>query len=458
MNIKLLIVFLHLGLIAAGQDVAKPMSLRQCIDYALVNNTSIKNASIDEYIANSKVAEYKGTGLPQVTGTAAYQHADPVRRMFLEKKPSTAGFFIDPNNPTAPGPPDGTVVAVPNFFQLPTTADASVNINQLLFSSSFFVGLKAAKTYKELAQQNKERTKIEVVENVTKAYYMALINVERKNLFDVNITRVDSLLKQTKAMNKSGFAELLDVNRLEVTYNNLLTEKRNFDNMIGLSSILLKYQMNMGIDEPLYLSDQLSDVTIDSIASNNKQDYNNRVEYKLLTTQNKLSKLNYKSHKLSALPTLGLNVNVGSFTQSPDIYVDHDYNIYHKYATYSVALNVPIFSGFSRLKRVQQSRLSLEQSENNLKQFERTVDLQTRSASISFNNNVQSLQSQKKNMELAQEVARVTRIKYTSGVGSNLEVVEAESALKTAQINYYNSLYDAIVSKVEYDKSLGNLK
>ena len=448
----LLLLSLFQGIALFAQDAAKAYSLRQCIDYALVNNTNVKNATIDEYIADSKVKEYKGTGLPQVTGSAAYQHADPLRRMFLQKTPSTAAFFPE-------AVPLGTVVALPNLFQLPTTADASVNINQLLFSSSFFVGLKAAKTYKELAQQNKERTKIEVVENVTKAYYMALINVERKNLFDINIARVDSLLKQTRALNKSGFAEILDVNRLEVTFNNLTTEKKNFDNLIALSSLLLKYQMNLGIDKPLYLSDKLSDLTMDStMIIGSKADYNSRVEYKLLTTQNKLNKLSYKNNQYTALPTLSFNANVGSFTQSPDLNVMHDYNIYHKYATYSLALNVPIFSGFSRIRRVQQSRLTLEQSENNLKQFERTVDIQTRSSQISYNNSIQSLSSQKRNMELAKEVARVTRIKYTSGVGSNIEVIDAESSLKESQINYYNALYDALVQRVEYDKSLGNLK
>ncbi len=445
-------IFLRLDLQA--QDVPKTFSLRQCIDYALLNNTGIKNATIDEYIAKSRVQEYIGTGLPQLSGNAAYQHANPLRRMFIQKLPNSPFSSFFPTNV-----PDGTVAAIPNVFQLPNTADASVTLSQLIFSGSFFVGLKAAKTYKELSAYNNQRTKIDVIENVTKAYYMALINVERKNLFDVNISRVDSILNQTRILKKNGFAEDLDVNRLEVTYNNLLTEKKNFDNLIAISSILLRYQMNMPLEEELYLSDKLADYNIDpAITTNDKSAFNNRIEYKLLTTQHKLNNLNYKNNINSGLPSLAFNANMGYFTQTPDLKLQTDRDFYFRYATYTVALNVPLFSGLSRYRRVQQARLEIDKSQNNLIQFERSVELQSRSSAISYNNSIQSLQSEKRNMELAKEVARVTRIKYTSGVGSNLEVVEAESALKTAQINYYNSLYDAIVGKVDYDKSLGNLK
>ena len=69
-----------------------------------------------------------------------------------------------------------------------------------------------------------------------------------------------------------------------------------------------------------------------------------------------------------------------------------------------------------------------------------------------------SLENQKKNIALAEEVYRVTKYKYDQGVGTNLEVVTAESALKEAQVNYYNALFDAIVAKIDFDKANGNLK
>jgi outer membrane protein TolC len=86
-----------------------------------------------------------------------------------------------------------------------------------------------------------------------------------------------------------------------------------------------------------------------------------------------------------------------------------------------------------------------------------TIDFQVKQAAINYQNAVQALESQKRNMTLAGNVAKVTQIKYEQGVGSNLEVVTAESSLREAQVNYYNAMYDAIVAKTDLDKAFGKL-
>ncbi|MBS0000634.1 MAG: TolC family protein, partial [Cyclobacteriaceae bacterium] len=68
---------------------------------------------------------------------------------------------------------------------------------------------------------------------------------------------------------------------------------------------------------------------------------------------------------------------------------------------------------------------------------------------------LKELESQEKNMALAREVYDHTKIKYQEGLGSNLEVIEADNAYKTAQTNYFNALYEALIAKVELEKALG---
>lgn len=448
MKKKFLLLMTVLAVVGAqAQTETKSYSLRQCIDYALTNSTSVKNATIDEYIAQSKVNEYIGSGLPQVSANAGIQLSDPLRAMYLKNKPD--GFIFNPTKPI------NEIYSIPNMFQLPNTVDASVTISQLIFSNTFFVGLKASKTYGQLATQSKEMSRTQVVENVTKAYYMVLINSERKKMFEANITRLDSLLKQTKALFKGGFAEKIDVSRLEVAYNNLLTEKANFDNMLLLSNILLKYQMNMPLGEDLSLSESISNISTEPLAVVEKADYANRNEYKLIKTKLELNKLNYRAQRDGYLPSLVFNGNLGYFTQSDNLDFSHGFS---RYGTYGIGLNVPLFTGFSRLRKTQQANLEVQKSQNDLQQFERTVDMQVSSAQISYKNSLQSLEAQRKNMALANEVVLVSQVKYKAGVGSNIEVVTAESSLKESQVHYYNALYDALVTKVEYDKALGNLK
>ncbi len=437
--------------VSIAQTDPKVFTLRQCIDYALTNNTLVKNATLDEYISKYKVQEFLGTGLPQASANFSAQHSDPLRRMFLQNTPGSAFSSYFGNAPY------GTVVAIPNLFQLKNTADASVTVNQILFSNSFFVGLKAAKTFALLATANKEFSKIQVIENVSKAYYLTVINAERRNLFDVNISRVDSLLKQSRSMYNSGFAEKIDVDRLEVTYNNLLTEKIKSDNMMLISVILLKYQMNMPLDQEFGVFDNIQNIVLDSTITGGA-DYGNRIEYRQLQTQMQLDKLNYKLNQQGYLPTANLSANLGVFNQSPEFDYLTKGHAFYNYGTYSFNVSMPLFTGLGRVKRTQQARLNYEKTQNNLERFKSTAAMQTSTSEIAYKNSLQALSVQKRNAELAKEVARVTRIKFTSGTGPNIEVVTAEASLKEAQINYYSALYDALVARVDYDKALGNLK
>jgi outer membrane protein TolC len=95
--------------------------------------------------------------------------------------------------------------------------------------------LKAASAYRELSVRATKQSKEQTIQQVTKAYYGVLINKDRMNLFDNNIARVDSLLKTTQALNKNGFAEGIDVDRIQVTLNNLLAERDKFYNLQELA-------------------------------------------------------------------------------------------------------------------------------------------------------------------------------------------------------------------------------
>ena len=438
---------------ANAQSEVKNFTLRQSIDYALVNNVTIKNATIDEYIAKAKVGETASLGLPQINGSVGLQHSDPLRAFFGQGNglPSAfAGGIIIP---------DGQVYSAPNFFQLKNGVDASVTITQLIFSSSYIIGLQAAKTYKALSAISKENTQIQVVENVTKAYYMYLVNVQRQNLFDANIARLDSLLRQTKAISKAGLAEQIDVDRLEVTYNNLLTERDKFTNMLMLSGLLLKFQMGMPMSESLTLVDKIEDVNLDSNSvSSEAANFANRTEYKMLETQLRLNTLNSKNNKYSFLPSIQASANLGRFTQSNKFDFFKTSHPWANYGVYSIGANIPIFDGLGKVKRVQQAKLEIEKTENSMNQFKQVVDMQAKTAELTYKNNIQSMKVQQRNLNLAKEVVRVSQIKYKAGVGSNIEVITAESTLKESQVNYYNALYDAIVAKIDFDKAIGNLK
>ena len=419
-------------------------SLREAVDYAVKNHTSIKNAQIDILTAEARVSELKGIGLPQVSGNIGYTNNVIIPKVFIPAKTF---------DPTAS---EGDVIAAE--FGVANSGQAGINLNQILFDGSYLLGLKAADVYKELSKKTLVQTKQQAAENVTKAYYSILVNEERIKLLDLNIGRLDSLLRDTKALNVQGFTEKIDVQRLEVQMNNLKIEAKNVQRLQDLSYHLLKFQMGKKITETITLTDKLADVNISEVLPETPQSikYGNRIEYSILETQNRLAELDLKNQKVGYLPrvmlTGGYNYSAGrpSFT---DLLTKSWVNA----ASLGLSIQIPIFDGFQRKYKIVQSQNSLQKVKNSFELLENSIDLQVTQSHITLKNAYETLEEQKANMELAKEVVRVSKIKYQQGVGSNLEVVNAEIAYKEAQTNYFTTFYNALVAKVDLDKALGRL-
>jgi outer membrane protein TolC len=229
--------------------------------------------------------------------------------------------------------------------------------------------------------------------------------------------------------------------------------------------------MNYPIDKPIDIIGKIEEVKIDSDLVNYRDgwDYKQRPDYKILEANQRLQQLNIKNQYAGALPTISGFANLGYFTQSNGIggifttntNVKDNGSIgpdkWYGYSLFGVTLSMNIFTGFQRQFKIQQEKLTLQKIDNGFKSLKQGIDLQTKQASISFENAITSLNSQSENMELASNIARITKIKYEQGVGSNLEVVDAENSLRQAQTNYYSALFDAMVAKVDLDKAFGKL-
>jgi len=467
-KLSLVVASLLIARFNYAQEVPSTFTLEQCVQYALENSYNVKNALIDEEISKARVNETIGIGLPQIDGSVSIQHNQKLRRFFgtyvENPQPGQISFFPQ----GIPNAEDGDILAAQNFFQLSSGGDAGVTVNQILFNGSYLVGLQAANSYKQLSIKTTGQTKEQVVMQVSKAYYLAIINQERIKLFDSNISRVDTLLRTTKALSQNGFAEQIDVDRVQVTYNNLVTERTKFENLQVVAFELLKFQMGYPMNQALLLSGTVEDFKVPEIETD-VVDYNKRWDFQVLNANKRLQELNVKNQYAAGMPSLVAFANLGYSTQSRNVSGVFKTNSsveatdiigpdkWYNYSLFGVSLNVPIFSGLQRTYKVQQSKLNLLKVNNSTKQLESAIDLEVKQSRTIFNNALSSLTSQKENMELASNVARVTKIKYEQGVGANVEVIDAEASLRESQINYYNSLYEAMVAKVDLDKAYGKL-
>lgn len=442
-------LLLGLGGLEAQEQKQGGFSLKQAVDYAMKNSPNCLNAELDKQNAIYRRNEIVGIGLPQLNGSIDGRYFMDIPFSVVKAK-----MF----NPAAP---DDALAAIQ--FGLKWNATAGISASQLLFNSDYLFGVKASKEFISLSEISATRTREEVTAQVSKAYYMVLVGNERLKIFDINLTRLKKAVDDLSAYNKQGLVEKIEVERLEVTMNNLANEKARVEKLVELAKTALKFQMGFKLSDDLELTDKLSDVeSQEQEMSVSQGAFKQRADYKLLQTQQSLLDLDVKRQKYGYLPTL---VAYGSFQFNA---MRPEFNFFQFdqkdirtrwFATNLVGLtlNVSIFDGLQRHYRIQQAKVASQKSLNTIKNVELAAELEANSAVVAYNNALVSLKIQKKNMELAQNILDVSNKKFQAGLGNNLEIVNAEASLKEAQTNYYNAVYELLVAKIDYQKATGTL-
>jgi outer membrane protein len=444
-----------------AQDAkSNSFSLQQAVDYAYKSSPNYLNAQNDVLMAKYKRKEVLGMAMPQIGISVDFKDFERIPTSVLPNfvSPAVYGGLVAAG--AAPYDPaklssdayDPIAAQFGTKYQLSGTSSASL----LVFSADYLVGLKATKEYISLMNINVARNKTDLVSQVSKAYYGVLVNKERINLLDANIVKLEKLLNDTKAFNKQGFVEQIDVDRLEVAFNNLTTEKQKIVRLISLSENLLKFQMGYSGSEGLILTDSLS-VADNSEISVSKIDVAKRSEYQLLESQQRLNTINVKRLKFGYLPSLVAFGSLGYSGQRSDTKFFTKENNWYPTALIGATLSLNLFDGFQRHYKIQQAKLDFKKGDNNLRNLQLAIELEGASAVVNYNNAISSLQIQKRNLELAQNVYNVSQKKYEQGVGSNLEVINAQASLKESQTNYFNAVYDMLVYKIDYLKATGSL-
>jgi len=445
----ILIVLLFITSLSYGQESSSTnyFSLDECLAFALEHNENIIIANLEIEAARAKTGEYISTGLPQIDASAA------VNRNFILRRTWVDGSNFDPTVP------EGTLIQLE--FGTPYDAEYGVGLSQMIFNGSYFVGVKASKTYQELSKKDHIKSKIDVVESVTKAYYSVLVNEMLLETVNSNFQRLDSLLKETTVMYENGFVELLELNRLKVEFNNIQTQKVNSERAVEISKELLKFQMGMPVEFDLEISQTLSDLDFNLQEElDMKHSFQRRIEYSRLETSRQLAELDMKNNRAQYLPNIdlvaswGMNAGVKDFGTLGEF---GNNRVWTDYQITGLTLNLPIFDGLYKSKKIQQNKIQLKQLEYQRMMLENSIQMEVNQYRKSLQNNLDQLESQEKNMNLAQSVYSQAKIKYQEGVGSNLEIIDADNSYKQAQSNYFNALYDALISHVDYQKALGIL-
>ncbi|PVD51679.1 transporter [Terrimonas sp.] len=405
-------------------------TLPNVIEYALKRQPVVQQSLIDEEITNLQVKSKLADWFPQINFNYLYQHNFQVQTSIIGGNPVKLG--------------------VDNTSALQFTG------SQTIFNRDVMLANRTANVVRQQAKQQTASNKIDVVVNVSKAFYDVLATEQQIKVIDENIGRLQRSLKDAKAQYDAGVVDKTDYKRATIALNNAIATKKSNEEALTARKNYLKSLMNYPAGETLniiYDSASLEkEIPVDTL---NGADYSNRVEYKILQSQRQLQEANVSYNKWSFIPSLSAN---GAYILN---YLNNDfeklYNTSYPNSYAGLSLNFPIFQGGKRRYNIQQAEWQLKRTDLDIASLKNSVSSEYSAAIAGYKANLANYIAVKENVELAKEVYDVIQMQYRAGVKTYLELITAETDLRTAQINYFDSLYGVLSSKIDVQKSLGQI-
>jgi outer membrane protein len=415
---------------------AANFTLKQAQAFALINHYSAVNSELDVKIAKKKIWETTAMGLPQISGSASYRNS-----LDLE-------FSFPDEVLTMPGNEFMAIFGADNVSQ------GKLEVSQLIFDGSYIVALQASRTFKDLAENQKERNSLEVTTEVARSYHLVLVAGENVDILEKNLTSLKESMVETEALVKVGFLEGTDLDQLQLMSSKLTTSLGSAKVAKNMALKMLKLSMGLKMDKELTLKDNLETVIEGSnMAALTASEFNlnNNPDYKLLTTQRKIQNFVVKRNKMERLPSLA------AFYQYTNTAYQLEFDFY-KDANWldaqniGLSLNIPIWSSGMQGAKIKQAQFELMKLDNSLEYYESALTLQHTRAVSELKIKIANEINATKSIKLAQKIYDRTTIKRKEGLASSFELLQMKNQLLETQGTYIQSIFELLNAKVELDK------
>jgi outer membrane protein TolC len=432
---------------AHTQNNKTTFSLQEAIEYALQNNVNAINASKDIEKGRHLINENIGSGLVQINGNAQYNY---------NIKPPV---FIFPNV-LGPNPDPNQFVAI-DAAPL-NSMNASATASMLVVSGQYFIGIQTAKTFLELTKQQKIKTDRDVKEQVYKSYYLVLIAAESERILDSSLKIVNRSVFETEQLHKEGLIEELDVEQLKLIQFNTQDAYNQIKQSKELALMSLKFQMGYPIEKEIQLTDNLENLIrsaqFEGLISTltDSIDVRSNIDYKLISQKLLIDKKQIQLQRAAAFPSLSTFFTVGGnfFNNERWLFLGNGTTSNLNGVIWGFQLNVPIFSSWSRVSKLQQLKIEMQKTQNLQRNVERGLLLGYSNAKTQVTNNYKRYLTAKKGFELAEKIRRVNNIKYREGLISSLNLSQSEQQYFESQQKYFQAVFELLNAKIELDKSM----
>jgi len=435
-----------------SQNQVKPkitlaFSLQQAQDYAYENNYDLKNSATDVKIADKMVKQNTAIGLPQINGSASYVDYLSVPTMVIPN-------FLKQMDPKVFG--DGPDY-VPFTFYLEYNVTGSLQLNQLIYSGQYLVGLQTAKAYLETAKQKNLKDKIDIRDQVANGYFLLLVDDEYVKILDSTYVVVSRLADEARKQQEQGLIEDIDVDQADLNRSNLEAQLTNARSSRTIAYANLKFLIGLKDEQELTLTNDLQYflAQVDREALINQPfDYQRNIDYTLLKKNDYLVLMQYKLSKTAYQPTLAgfLGISANAYMNSWAFFSDQ--YPWYKTTNWGLSLQVPIWSSGSRKYSVDQARLNVEKTKVTDEKMRVALELQVETAKNDFNNAYAIYLNQKKGFEVALKIYTKTMTQYRQGLASSTDLDQRYNQFLTSNNNYMSAIFAVLSQKTRLNKLL----
>ena len=425
----------------------KELTLKDAIRYALENKADAEKARLEVTKSEYKIQEVRANALPSISASGGMVY-----------NPKLQATYIDASTFAFPGMPASNEPIKMEMGQK-WSANAEAKLTQVLFNQTVFMGLKAARTTREFYMLNQQLTENEIIEKVAQAYYQVYQTRQTLENIESNLALTEKTANVVKGLNQSGLSKKIDVDRTTVAVNNLKSARQQALNGVQLSENALKYMIGMPMNEAITLPKEGFEANYDLAFE--KGNSNTRIELQVLEKQKQLLDLNTKVQRAALYPSLALQATYGYLSMGPKtpiIYGKKDKVYGADYSAITLGLKIPIVSGFGTRAKIRQAQIESQALEATLKDTRLAMDLAYENAHSRLTNNLLTIDSQKENVKLAEEVLLNTQNNYQQGLASLTDLLEAERSLSDAKNNYTNALLDYKLAEIQLLKTQGKLE
>jgi outer membrane protein TolC len=434
-----LTISMTIGLMLSGQTMQ--VSLAQAQTYAIENAYSVQNSAIEIEKARKLYKENVARGLPQINANGNYTY-NYERQAFIADVGGQLGLLQ---------------------IGAPYATTATVAAEQLLFDGSYIIALLASQVIKENAQNDYEKSRIEIRDQVARAYHLVLVSRSTKEIIDENLKFLQQSFEETSKLYDAGFVEEQDKDQLELLVSNLLNNKDYTEKQEEIALMLLKIAMGVPVETEVVLTDDIETLMVMTESGTNllseSFNYEQHIEYRKLLNQERGQTLNVKNEQMQYLPKLYAFYNWNYNVNNSELWVfqgeQGTERLDVRWQALGVSLSIPILTGGGRNARVRQAELQLEQVGVAKLQLEDNLKLQYAQAHAEYEYALDSYKTQKRNTEIAKKIRDRTLKKYREGLATSLEVTQAENQYQDSLRSVINAANNALDKKVNLEKVLG---